>query len=58
MEIFCIPLLQEQFFKYMILKVSERVHTSFKQPETELQQIVTDIKNKDFYLFDIEGSIH
>ena len=36
-HIFCICLLQELFYKYTILKVSESVRTNLKQPEAEVQ---------------------
>ena len=36
-KIFCILLLKEQFDKYVILKVSERVRANLKQPEVAVQ---------------------
>ena len=45
MEIFSVLLLQYQFYKYTILKVSERVRVSLEEPDAEVQLFVTDNKN-------------
>ena len=50
MEIFCILLLLEQFYKYMILKVCEIVRANLVQPEAEIQKIIADIKNTSCFL--------
>ena len=36
--------MQQQFYKYMVLKVSEKVRENLKQPEDEVQYSITDIK--------------
>ena len=46
--------MQEQFYKYKILKVIERVRTSLEQSEAEVPEIIINMNNKWFLLFDIE----
>ena len=45
-------------YKYTILEVKERVNANLEQPEAKVQWIVTDFKNKCFFLIQYQRLIN